>query len=326
VRALALALALMWMGAALVGCRGRKSVPETMCAPVDALIQPLESERAELPQKYPPSSPERWVERALIDADAAVAIEEADLPSELSDAARADYVALLRELSEQADALAGLYNAIADFDKAQDTLRERIDEYSTGMKTICEEVVEDGCTFTPPLEPDPEGTVESLRAYVASSRTSHVADERVERLWQLLLDALDERVASMEEETTRTAEIAEREAAFAAAEAREPALLVALVAGCPLTPVAPSTELTAAPAGGGLPPVDGEEGYNFAQPIDPSLAPGQPPDGEVPRMQQAVPAPEGGPPPSVADDPLAPPPGEIPPGEQTAEAPAPPAP
>ncbi|MFT4976379.1 MAG: hypothetical protein ACI8S6_002276, partial [Myxococcota bacterium] len=47
----------MWMGAALVGCRGRKSVPETMCAPVDALIQPLESERAELPQKYPPSSP-----------------------------------------------------------------------------------------------------------------------------------------------------------------------------------------------------------------------------------------------------------------------------
>lgn len=325
----------IWMGAALVvACRGRKSAPETHCPPVDAILMPLETERAELHQKFPPASPERWIERGVIDEDAAIALEEADLPEELSADARAAYIAYLRSMSAKAAELGEQYNAIADFDKTQDELRDRIDEYSEGMNAVCNDGVEGGCQFEPPLPPDPEGSLESLRAFVEKAQHSHVQAPHAEKLWQLLLGSLKERVAAMEEEAERTARIETLEAAFDAAIAEEAALRAALVVGCPSglrEEVSPAVDVAPAPQQN-LPPVEGQapeggipavptmpttgdggggsaDGYNFAQPLDPSAAPGADPT-QRPADPEAVGSP---------GDP--PPPGDVPPGGDGASAP-----
>lgn len=312
----------IWMGAALlVACRGRRSAPDTHCSPVDAILMPMEAERAELLQKFPPSSPERWVERSIIDEDAAVALEEAALPEALSDTARAAYIAYLRELSAKSAELAEEYNAIADFDKSQDALREQIDALSAELKRICDKGGENGCTFEPPLPDDPEGTVASLRGFVEQGRRAHAQEPLAEAIWQKLLAALTERIAAMEEEAQRTGSIEFLEAAFEALSEKEGGLREALVESCPSDlreAPEPTTEADPAVAPAptpqqGLPPIEGQPaeggipevptmpaadgGHNFAQPLDPASAPGggqsPPPLGADGAPAPAQPPPDG---------------------------------
>ena len=339
----------MWMAAAVIGCRGRKeALPTATCPAVDAIVQPMEAERAELHQKYPPTSPERWVERAIIDTDAADAIEDATLPAELSEPARAAYVSFLREMAAEADALAEQYNLIADFDKSQDELRDRIDEYSAGMDGICNSGVEGGCEFEPPLPPNPDKTLASLREFVAQAERSHVQDPRAEQIWQMLVGALQERVVAMEEEESRTGDIAAREEAFAAAEGKEKALLESLVDNCPPGPsiAAADTEPSGpgpgpGPGPGGVPgpgtpgpggtpgpdgraPDPGEAGpVGLAPGVTPGpVAPGEG-DGEIPAVPSLGEGPGVQPPGAgaVGEPGTPPPPGNIPPDGEGAEGP-----